>query len=82
MEIRISDELNDIIRYARDEAMRTGSYGVGIPFLCPFHDPLLASVGSAKVGRNAVEKPWTVFLRVFHYAPEQFPVKFAGAVDQ
>lgn len=29
MEIRISDELNDIIRYARDEAMRTGSYGVG-----------------------------------------------------
>ena len=27
MEIRISDELNDIIRYARDEAMRTGSYG-------------------------------------------------------
>lgn len=29
MEIRISDELNDIIRYARDEAMRTGSYGIG-----------------------------------------------------
>ena len=32
MEIRISDELNDIIRYARDEAMRTGSYGI-----CPDH---------------------------------------------
>lgn len=29
MEIRMSDELNDIIRYARDEAMRTGSYGIG-----------------------------------------------------
>ena len=29
MEIRISVELNDIIRYARDEAMRTGSYGIG-----------------------------------------------------
>ena len=29
MEIRISDELNDIIRYSRDEAMRTGSYGIG-----------------------------------------------------
>lgn len=29
MEIRISGELNDIIRYARDEAMRTGSYGIG-----------------------------------------------------
>lgn len=29
MEIKISDELNDIIRYARDEAMRTGSYGIG-----------------------------------------------------
>ncbi|MCQ2118786.1 MAG: ATP-dependent Clp protease ATP-binding subunit [Bacteroidales bacterium] len=29
MEIRISDELNDIIRYARDEAMRTSSYAIG-----------------------------------------------------
>lgn len=29
MEIRISDELNDIIRYAMDEAMRTGNYGIG-----------------------------------------------------
>lgn len=29
MEIRISDELNNIIRYAREEAMRTGSYGIG-----------------------------------------------------
>lgn len=29
MEIRISGELNDIIRYAKDEAMRTGSYGIG-----------------------------------------------------
>ncbi len=29
MEIRISNELNDIIRYARDEAMRTGNYGIG-----------------------------------------------------
>lgn len=28
MEIKISDELNDIIRYAREEAMRTGSYGI------------------------------------------------------
>ncbi|MBQ6284284.1 MAG: ATP-dependent Clp protease ATP-binding subunit, partial [Bacteroidales bacterium] len=29
MEIKISDELNSIIRYAREEAMRTGSYGIG-----------------------------------------------------
>lgn len=29
MEIRISGELNEIIRYARDEAMRTGNYGIG-----------------------------------------------------
>ena len=28
MEIKISDELNMIIRYAREEAMRTGSYGI------------------------------------------------------
>lgn len=28
MEIRISDELHDIIRYARDEAVRTGSYAI------------------------------------------------------
>ena len=29
MEIKISDELNGIISYAREEAMRTGSYGIG-----------------------------------------------------
>ena len=29
MEIKISDGLNSIIRYAREEAMRTGSYGIG-----------------------------------------------------
>ena len=29
MEIKISDELNGIIKYAREEAMRTGSYGIG-----------------------------------------------------
>ncbi|MBR6054707.1 MAG: ATP-dependent Clp protease ATP-binding subunit [Bacteroidales bacterium] len=29
MEIRISDELGGIIKYAREEAMRTGSYGIG-----------------------------------------------------
>ena len=29
MEIKISDELNSIISYAREEAMRTGSYGIG-----------------------------------------------------
>ncbi|MBO4231025.1 MAG: ATP-dependent Clp protease ATP-binding subunit [Bacteroidales bacterium] len=29
MEIKIYDELNSIIRYAREEAMRTGSYGIG-----------------------------------------------------
>jgi len=29
MEIKISDELNSIIRYSREEAMRTGSYGIG-----------------------------------------------------
>ena len=29
MEIRVSEELNNIINYAREEAMRTGSYGIG-----------------------------------------------------
>ena len=29
MEIKISDQLNGIIKYAREEAMRTGSYGIG-----------------------------------------------------
>ena len=29
MEIKISEELNSIINYAREEAMRTGSYGIG-----------------------------------------------------
>ncbi len=29
MDIRISEALNGIIAYARDEAMRTGSYGIG-----------------------------------------------------
>ena len=28
MEIRISEELNRIINYAREEAMRTGNYGI------------------------------------------------------
>ena len=27
--IQISDQLNGIIKYAREEAMRTGSYGIG-----------------------------------------------------
>jgi len=29
MEIRVSEELNSIIGYSREEAMRTGSYGIG-----------------------------------------------------
>ena len=29
MDIKVSDELNGIITYAREEAMRTGSYGIG-----------------------------------------------------
>ena len=29
MQIQISDALNGIIKYAREEAMRTGSYGIG-----------------------------------------------------
>ena len=29
MQIQISEELNGIIKYAREEAMRTGSYGIG-----------------------------------------------------
>ena len=33
MEMRISDELNLIVRYAREEAMRTGSYGIGTDHL-------------------------------------------------
>ena len=28
MEIRISDQLNSIISYSREEALRTGSYGI------------------------------------------------------
>lgn len=33
MQMRISDELNDIVKYAREEAMRTGSYGIGVDHL-------------------------------------------------
>ena len=33
MDIRISDDLNGIIKYAREEAMRTGSYGIGADHL-------------------------------------------------
>ncbi len=33
MEMRISDELNLMVRYAREEAMRTGSYGIGVDHL-------------------------------------------------
>jgi ATP-dependent Clp protease ATP-binding subunit ClpC len=33
MEIKISEELNSIIRYSREEAMRTGSYGIGLDHL-------------------------------------------------
>ena len=29
MEIKVTEELNRIINYAREEAMRTGSYGIG-----------------------------------------------------
>lgn len=32
--MRISDELNLIVKYAREEAMRTGSYGIGTDHLC------------------------------------------------
>lgn len=33
MEMRISDELNDIVKYSREEAMRTGHYGIGVDHL-------------------------------------------------
>lgn len=33
MEIAVSPELEAIIRYARDEAMRTGHYGIGVDHL-------------------------------------------------
>lgn len=33
MEMRISDELNLILKYSREEAMRTGSYGIGADHL-------------------------------------------------
>ena len=33
MQIRISEELNKILLYARDEAMRTGSYAIGADHL-------------------------------------------------
>ncbi|MBO7397234.1 MAG: ATP-dependent Clp protease ATP-binding subunit [Bacteroidales bacterium] len=29
MQLQVSDDLNDVIKYAREEAMRTGSYGIG-----------------------------------------------------
>ena len=29
MQLQVSDELNLVIKYAREEAMRTGSYGIG-----------------------------------------------------
>ena len=33
MKMRIAEELNDIVKYAREEAMRTGSYGIGVDHL-------------------------------------------------
>ncbi len=33
MDLRISDDLNGIIKFAREEAMRTGSYGIGADHL-------------------------------------------------
>jgi ATP-dependent Clp protease ATP-binding subunit ClpC len=29
MQLQVSDDLNEVIKYAREEAMRTGSYGIG-----------------------------------------------------
>ena len=29
MQLQVSDDLNLVIKYAREEAMRTGSYGIG-----------------------------------------------------
>ena len=29
MQLQVSEELNLVIKYAREEAMRTGSYGIG-----------------------------------------------------
>jgi len=29
MQLQVSDQLNNVIKYAREEAMRTGSYGIG-----------------------------------------------------
>ena len=29
MQLQVSDNLNLVIKYAREEAMRTGSYGIG-----------------------------------------------------
>ena len=29
MQLQVSEELNGIIKYSREEAMRTGSYGIG-----------------------------------------------------
>ena len=33
MQLQVSGELNNIINYAREEAMRTGSYGIGTDHL-------------------------------------------------
>lgn len=33
MEARVSSELESVLRYARDEAMRTGHYGIGVDHL-------------------------------------------------
>ena len=56
MEIRISDELNDIIRYAKDEAMRTGSYGIGPDhlFLGVLRHGDNAAFRTVKIGRAHV----------------------------
>ena len=29
MQLKVTEELNQVIKYAREEAMRTGSYGIG-----------------------------------------------------
>ena len=54
MEMKISDELNLIVRYAREEAMRTGSYGIGTDHLVL---GILRHADNNAWGRSAASAP-------------------------
>ena len=68
MEIRISDDLNGIIKFAREEAMRTGSYGIGADHLFRGlirHDDNTAFKGLAGQGVDPADLKSYIDSRIF-----------------